>query len=133
MKKLSYIVLVALLALPAATLYAQSTGTWFKVPFPFTVADKSMPVGQYFVEGLWYNAVAIHQSKGQVGLIVLGQPALRAGSEAKLIFHRYDNHYFLSEVRLPNMDSGRAFAAGKEEVKLAKAQKRAPNVEVAGR
>jgi hypothetical protein len=32
MKKLSYtiVVLAAMLAIPAATLYAQSTGTWFK-------------------------------------------------------------------------------------------------------
>jgi hypothetical protein len=30
------------------------------------------------------------------------------------------------------MDSARAFNAGKEEVELAKAQKRAPNVEIAG-
>jgi hypothetical protein len=133
MKKLSYAVLVALLVLPAATLYAQSPGTWFKVPFPFTVADKSMPAGQYFVEGLWYSAVAIHQSKGE-GLILLGHSAQRAiESEAKLIFHRYGNHYFLREVRLPNMDAARVFAAGKKEVELAKAQKRAPNVEVARR
>jgi hypothetical protein len=47
MKKLSVsvLVLMVLLAIPASRLYAQSEGTWFKVPFPFVVAAKEMPAG----------------------------------------------------------------------------------------
>jgi hypothetical protein len=136
MKKVSYalIVLVALLALPAATLYAQSTGTWFKVPFPFTVTDKAMPAGQYLVESLYWDAVAIHHSKGEVGLIVLAQKSNPPQDlTPKLVFRRYANVYFLAEVHLRNMDSGRTLAPGKTEMQLAQVEKRQPTVEVTGR
>jgi hypothetical protein len=66
-------VLVALLAVSAATLYAQPTGTWFKVPFPFTVGDKAMPAGEYFVEALYWNAVAFHRSDGKAVLVTIAQ------------------------------------------------------------
>jgi|SRR5271167_4554355 len=137
MKKLSFtvIVLVALLALSAATtLYAQSAGTWFKVPFPFTVSGNAMPAGQYYVEGLWGNAVAIHHSKGEVGLVLLANQTGRApDTKPRLVFHRYGDRYFLAEVQLPNMDSGGAFYVGKDEQEIAKAQNRVANAEIAGR
>lgn len=136
MKKLSYtaIVLVALLAIPAATLYAQSTGTWFKVPFSFTVSDQAMPAGQYYVEGLYWNAVAIHHAKGEAGVVLLAKQTGRAADgKVKLVFHRYGDRYFLAEAQLPNMDTGRAFYAGKDEQEIAQAQNRPATAEIAGR
>jgi len=66
-------VLMALLAIPAATLYAQSTGSRFTVPSSFVVNGQTLPAGEYFVEGLWWNAVAFHNLKGEPGLVVLAQ------------------------------------------------------------
>jgi len=136
MKKLSYtaIVLMALLTLSAATVYAQSTGTWFKVPFSFTVADQAMPAGQYYVEGLYWNAVAIHHSKGEAGVVLLAKQTGKAtDGKVKLVFHRYGDRYFLAEAQLPNMGTGRAFYAGKDEREIAQAQNRPANVEIAGK
>ncbi len=127
------VVLAALLAIPAARPYAQSTGTWFKVPFQFTVGDATMPAGHYFVEGLWWNAVAFHHGEGKAGLILLTQKRPRLQEVTpKLVFHRYGNLYFLAEAQLPNTDSGRVFPVGKEEMELAKTQE-SGKVEVAGR
>jgi|SRR5512146_824223 hypothetical protein len=126
--------LLALLVIPAATLSAQSRGMWVKIPFAFTITDKEMPAGQYYVETLYWNAVAFQGAKDDRSLILLGQPReMVSGSQPKLIFHRYGNLYFLAEVRLPNMDFARTFAAGKKEVEVAKIQKREPNVEIVRR
>jgi hypothetical protein len=126
-------VLVALLAVPAATLYAQPTGTWFKVPFPFTVGDKAMPAGEYFIEALYWNAVSFHRSDGKAVLVTIAQSREpRNVTTPKLVFRHYGNVYFLAEVQF-NADSARAFAAGKQEIELTKAQKRPANLEVAGR
>jgi len=127
-------VLVVLLAIPATILYAQPRGTWFKVPFAFTVGDKAMPSGEYFVKALndW-NAVAFQRSDGKAVLVTIAQSCEpRNVTTPKLLFRHYGNVYFLAEVQF-NADSARAFAPGKEEIELTKVQKRPANSEVEGR
>ena len=103
-------VLVAMLAIPAATLYAQQTGSRFTVPFSFVVNGQMLPPGDYFIEGLWWNAVAFHNLKGEPGLVVMGQYAPRTQeNHTKLIFHRYGDRYVLASAELPNTDKARAF------------------------
>ena len=136
MKRASVITaaLMVLVTIPAITLYAQSEGTSFQVPFSFVVADKQMPAGTYHVESLYWNAVAIQRSGGNVGVITL---CLRTAAPAeglpKLIFHKYGNRYFLSEAQLPRMDSGRKFYVSKEEVEIARNLAKPENVEVAAK
>ena len=103
-------ILAVLLAIPAATLYAQSTGSRFAVPFSFVVNGQTLPAGDYFVEGLWWNAVAFHNGKGHANLVVMAQQSPRTQEvKTKLIFHKYGEHYILASAELPNMDYGRAF------------------------
>ena len=126
-------VLMVLLAIPATVLYAQPTGTWFKVPFPFTVGDKAMPAGEYFVEALYWNAVGFHRSDGKAVLVTIAQSREpRNVTTPKLVFRHYGNVYFLADVQF-NADSARWIAPGKEEIELTKAQKRPANLEVTGR
>src|SRR5208283_2508949 len=107
-------ILAALLAIPAAALYAQSTSARFTVPFQFVVNGHTLPAGDYVVEGLWWNAVAFHHGKGDANLIVMAQYSPRnQEAQTKLIFHRYGSHYVLATAELPNTNYGRAFNAGK--------------------
>ncbi|HVP56053.1 MAG TPA: hypothetical protein VMU45_13775 [Candidatus Eisenbacteria bacterium] len=125
-------VLVALLAIPAATLYAQQTGSRFTVPFSFVVNGYALPAGNYYVEGLWWNAVAFHHGKGQANLVVMAQYSPRTQeTQTKLIFQRYGDHYILATAELPNTNYGRAFQTGKVEGKVAQA--RPEIVEIAGK
>lgn len=136
MKKVSVIALalMVLLLIPARNLNAQSEGTWFKIPFPFVVADKQMPAGYYHVESLYWNAVGIQRSGGNIGVITQCQPtAALAGGAPKLIFHKYGHRYFLSEARLPNMDSGRKFSVKREEKEIASKLPKPENIEVAAK
>lgn len=103
-------ILVALLAIPAATLYAQQTGSRFTVPFEFVVNGYNLPAGDYFIEALWWNAVAFHHGKGEANLIVLAQQSKRTQEvQTKVIFHKYGDHYILASAELPNTDFSRAF------------------------
>jgi hypothetical protein len=134
MKKLipSVTFLMFLLMLPGRTLYAQSEGTSFKVRFSFVIAEQQMPAGQYLVSSLYWNAVGIHQLGGKASLITLAKPTqFPSAGEAKLIFRKYANRYFLVEARLPNMDTGRKFYTTKEEIEFSKKLPSPENVEVA--
>ena len=103
-------VLVAMLAIPATTLYAQQTGSRFTVPFSFVVNGQTQPAGDYFIEGLWWNAVAFHNLNGEPGLVVLAQYSPRTQeAKTKLVFHRYGDHYVLALAELPNTNHARAF------------------------
>ena len=136
MKSLRYavITLLALLTVSAAAQRVGPTGTWFAVPFSFTVGGQTLAAGNYLVEGLAWNAVAFHPADGKTGLIVLGQQATRTQeTTAKLVFHRYGDHYFLASAELPNMDYARAFPTAKSESRIAKSQPHPENVEIAGK
>jgi hypothetical protein len=136
MKSVRYalITLLALLTLSAAAQRVQHPGTWFKVPFSFTVGEQTLPAGDYLVEGLAWNAVAFHPADGKSGLIVLAQSAPRTQEiTAKLVFHRYGDHYYLASAELPNMDYARAFPTAKSESRIAKSQPHQEKVEIAGK
>jgi hypothetical protein len=136
MKKfsVSVLALMVLLAIPASTVYAQSEGTSFKVPFAFVVANKELPAGEYFVRSLYWNAVAIQPSQSKEGLITIArQCAMPADAQPKLIFHRYGKRYFLAEARLPNMDSGRKFYVTREELEIASQLPQPEDIEVAAK
>ena len=136
MKSVRYavITLLALLTVSAAAQRVQPTGTWFKVPFSFIVGGQTLPAGNYLVEGLAWNAVAFYPAKDKNGLIVLGQQATRTQeTPAKLVFHRYGDHYFLASAELPNMYYARAFPTAKSEARIAKSQPHPQNVEITGR
>ena len=130
--------LAALLAIAAVTLNAQSTGARFTVPFDFVVNGYSLPAGDYFVEGLWWNAVAFHHGKGQANLILMAERGTRTQEvQTKLVFHKYGDQYILAKAELPNTDYARAFqtAAVTHVIKVAGAapQARPEIVEIAGK
>jgi|SRR6516162_7290144 len=104
------LILMVVLAIPFVTLNAQSTGARFTVPFDFFVNGYALPAGDYFVEGLWWKAVAFHHATGEANLIVLAQYSPRTQeTQTKLIFHHYGDHYILVTAELPNTNHGRAF------------------------
>lgn len=131
MKRARFTIILLIAILTTAALCAQSDSMSVTVTFPFVVGNTPMPAGQYFFAGIYQSAVAIQHAKGKVGIILMTQRTSRQPSELpKLVFHRYGNRYFLTSVLLPNSDYGRAFATSKEEIELAKLQKRQPDVEV---
>jgi len=88
--------LAAVMAAPAA--FAQLT---VNVPFDFTVSSKTLPAGQYEIAPTTSQRVLrIRHADGRG--VALVSPLFSTGQnskdEMKLVFHRYGNRYFLSQV-----------------------------------
>ncbi len=71
------------------------------IPFDFTVGKDKLPAGQYTVDGTIVQGHLLISAKDRsksVFTSVFGGQSSRKPSQAKLIFHRYGNQYFLSQV-----------------------------------
>lgn len=72
-----------------------------RIPFEFIVGDKTLAAGQYEVNavGITQEALAIRGRESNdnvIRLTMTREP--NASKPARLVFHRYGNTYFLSEV-----------------------------------
>jgi hypothetical protein len=96
-----------------------------KIPFAFNVGSKSLPAGDYEVRKALGNALAIQNSATQQAAIALtmAAPPKEISSEAVLVFHRYGDRCFLSEVR--TTDHGRTLTPSKLEREVAASREQA--------
>jgi hypothetical protein len=69
------------------------------VPFDFTVGQTRMPAGTYEISPL-SHAILIRDSKTAKSILSLfnSEEPSRGDSTPKLVFHRYGDKYFLSQV-----------------------------------
>ena len=106
LKVVTLLTLVVTLALASAAISvsaAPGDRVMAKVPFEFIVGDKTLPAGEYTIARAFESsdsAIAIRSKDGKANVFRLTNPleANRSSSKAKLVFHRYGNRYFLSEV-----------------------------------
>ena len=76
--------------------YAQTT-LKATVPFPFTVGKTEVPAGTYTIDSISHSAIAIRgMANGVLTLVSLG-PESNDGTP-KLVFNKYGDKYFLSQV-----------------------------------
>jgi hypothetical protein len=72
------------------------------IPFDFVVGNTTLPAGEYALRPLSPvgSIVGIKQVDGSAAMIVVTRPADQTGqtTEARLIFHRYGNECFLSQI-----------------------------------
>jgi hypothetical protein len=88
------------------------------IPFSFDVVGKTFPAGDYDVESRQPGVIQIRNANGKNSAFVLATwaEANTPLENAKLIFHRYDRFYFLSEVWAP--ESGHVLGKTKLEREL---------------
>ena len=123
----------AALLLAASTCIAQTKGDVVGViPFPFVVAGHTLPAGRYIVSRVNETAMEIRGSKS-AGMFVLTNAAQRSGSDnsSKLVFHRYENTNFLSQVWITGNDRGREVPASRAEHEMAAKTIQKSNIVVA--
>ena len=108
--------------LAAAAACAQSSITLnADVPFDFIAGGRTLPAGHYTVNQGTGSTVNIRSHEGKGGTFAMTIPACSPNGRhaARLVFHRYGNTYFLSEVwgsgadgsQLPAMRHERQLAA----------------------
>jgi len=94
---LTTLTLLLLISVPSA--YAQAT-IEVTVPFNFMVGKAEMPAGTYTINRLSSSAIEIKGSttKKSAVSIVWSEGPSGSDSAAKLVFNRYGDSYFLSQV-----------------------------------
>jgi len=103
----------------AASAYAQTITV--NVPFEFKVGEKTLPAGTYRVKKHSNNATTIVVSKSDLKEtgISLSQNMYTNGNpeKSKLVFHRYGNQSFLSEIVIQGRQIGYELSTSKSERK----------------
>jgi hypothetical protein len=89
---------LTLLVFAAASLAGSGTTLKAKVPFAFTIGAKSVPAGIYEVYELRPGLIRIGGAQGNQLLLTNQGTQVGDNNSAKLVFHRYGDQYFLSEV-----------------------------------
>lgn len=95
----------------------QSTQAVAQVPFKFIVGDKTLPSGQYTVKALSDTnkaALVIRGTSSAIRLTNAIQPN-KNKTQARLVFHRYGERYFLSEVWMGADSTGRQLMQSGQE------------------
>jgi hypothetical protein len=123
MKKQLWKVMGFFAALLAASTAAGQTNrgdTITDIPFAFTVANHTLPPGRYTVTRMGETTLRVLNSRNQGTLVLTTGVAGKATeSTGKMIFHRYGDAYFLSEVWVPANGIGRKVFQSRTEKELA--------------
>jgi len=91
--------------------------------FEFTVANKTLPAGNYTIRPLSPTRLLIRSEDGHETVIAstFAAQARKTPGEVQLIFTRYGDQYFLHQVFVPGADTGRELPRSHVEARLAKA------------
>jgi hypothetical protein len=92
------------------------------IPFNFTVGSQPLPAGQYSVKPLSQAAVLVQSEDSRSAAIVLTMAAQANKTQevGKLVFNRYGDQYFLSQIWTPASNTGRVLPKSRLEREIAK-------------
>ena len=93
----------------------------FRVPFPFTVENKTFAAGEYEVTQPTQFMLAMRNVKGQASAFEHVQPAgssKEVDGRARAIFHRYGQAYFLAAISDGSWQSTYDFDRSNKEAEL---------------
>jgi len=138
---------VLAIAIIAAGVSAQAQSLQYKltanIPFDFSVSNQKLPAGKYLIgRAQEVNGDTVVQIKSIDGKSIANRFSIpivtfKSKKHGELIFHRYGDQYFLSEVWPSGGGTGRAFLKTHAERELARsardnrlAEVNAPKAEV---
>ena len=143
-KQLTTIMAVVFFAAVAVTsVHAQGAGNMsVTIPFDCAVSGKTLPAGKYYLQRSTEGARVVTQirsrDKNQSVYLPQAHPVQDSEiqAESKLVFNRYGDQYFLSQVWISGRSVGQELAkAGKERVlqrEMAKNRRKPESVTIAG-
>ena len=104
------LILMAVIGSAALTTKAQSTfGVRANVPFDFNVGDKTIPAGKIIAREMSASSGALAISnldKRQHAIrIAHGVASANQNGAAKLVFRKYGNRYYLTQVWIPGYNA----------------------------
>ncbi len=121
-RTLAVLVVAAFVAVTAG--YAQSSGRLTgNIPFEFRVGNTVLPAGEYeIVPNAAPRTLLFRAEDGKAAVVALPNIAekLQAPTDSKLVFNRYGNTYFLSQVWHAGINRGYEMPKSKSEREMAK-------------
>lgn len=131
--------LVALTVMASTQVARAQEAIQVNIPFDFVAGNTKLPAGEYLVKTVGPdNALVLIDRKDAVGsAFILTQAAVASEpkSESKLVFNRYGDRYFLSQVWTEGYAHGRQLmktAREKEMAQIAKNETQGQVTLVAG-
>ena len=122
----TFTMLSLVLMLTAVSVCAQSERSKFtNIPFNFIVGQKTLPAGEYTVEPNRkdsHNVWLVQSREGNATALFATMPvrANQTQEETKLVFHRYGDQYFFSQIWTLGGNTGRELLMPRLERELAK-------------
>jgi hypothetical protein len=113
------------LLLATASAYAQTINLKADVPFNFVVTAGTLPNGEYAIQSVEGTAHAVAISgAGQKPSVFLANSCLtlkggKPSHQSKLVFRRYGDQYFLSEIWVEGSIVGHQLPKSRREVEIA--------------
>jgi hypothetical protein len=109
------------LMLNAAGAYAQSM-VKANVPFDFKVGSAQLPAGHYEikVDSASAAAIMVQNDEGNGGALSNARREPARDTQAKLVFHKVGNQYFLAEIWRSSWSEGMILPTSKQEKELEK-------------
>jgi hypothetical protein len=108
------------LLLATATASAQTMHLKADVPFDFVVGGRTLPSGEYTIRSL-NPAILSISAPDQKTLVFLTNrcQSLKTSPESKLVFARYGDRYYLSEMWVEGNSTGRQLPNSRPKVRVA--------------
>ena len=109
----------------ASALGQSDRQTFIHIPFNFTVGEKMFSAGKYVIEPNRRDSSTvwvIRHKDGSGAAFVMTRPVYSVDPQekTKLVFHRYEDLYFLSEVWTAGSETGREIQISNQEKTLDK-------------
>ena len=121
------------LLLVAACASAQTVAK-VNVPFGFVVNKATLPAGAYRIDSVSNTSstpiLALRSEDARVAMLIMGNHATSAepSENSRLVFRRYGDQYFLSQIWMAGETSGHELPISRREAELAKNQQPSEDV-----
>jgi len=119
------LILFLLLTVSSVSVFGQSDRqTVVNIPFDFVVGEKTLRAGEYTIQRNWStsNTAWIIRSKDRTGtakvFLTVSTHSAEVPQRAKLVFHRYENLYFLTAFWTAGDNTGRELQRSDRERNL---------------
>lgn len=134
-KLIALTALVITVMVSSTVAFAQDRQTLVNIPFNFTVGDKNLPAGNYLIRRNRKDADTVwaiqHKDSGKTVLFqTRSVQSAETQGDAKFVFRKYDDLYFLSEFWTSGTNTGREIQVTDHQRQLQRALASAPQVHV---
>jgi len=128
MKRITSIALFALVSfVTIGFASAQDRAVKANVPFDFTVGNKLVPAGAYTISAPSYGVIEIQNRDRHVTLLSTTMPDARQSKTSVLVFNKYGDQYFLSEILCSEANMNMAVPPSKTEKRARQQEASIPN------